>query len=154
MQSESIESVPVTDPPTGLGFDEKVFVDTNVFAYLADSAAPKKQARARHILAAHGGQLIISTQVLFELHQVLVGKLAIEREAASGLIGTLARLRVVPTDRDLALEASRIAAERELSIYDAAILAAAERAQCPVLLTDDAELRAAAGGLRTIDPFA
>lgn len=96
----------------------RVFADTNVFAYALDAADATKQRQAQHILAAHG-----------------------------------ARLDVVPADRSLMLDAAALAAERGVSVFDAAIACAAIRAECELLLSEDFALVGAIDGLHVIDPF-
>lgn len=142
------------DPsPTSRAAD-RVFVDTNVFAYLLDHGAPDKRERAAHLLRTHSSQLVVSTQVLYELYNVATVKFAAETQATNRLLEIVSRFSVVSADRALVVRAIELADEREISIFDAAIIAAAERAQCSMLLTEDANLRAAAGSLEAIDPFA
>ena len=133
---------------------ERAFVDTNVFVYLADHGAPSKRARAAHILQAHSAQLVVSTQVIFELHNVATRKLGVGSRDLSRLMSIVSRFRMVPADRELALRAVKFAEDLGTSIYNAAILAAAERADCTVLLSEDAALAKAARDIRVVNPFA
>lgn len=142
------------DPSPTSSAADRVFVDTNVFAYLLDHGAPEKRERAAHLLRAHSSQIVVSTQVLYELYNVATVKFAAEGQITNRLLEIVSRFAVVSADRALVVRAIELAGEREISIFDAAIIAAAERAQCSMLLTEDASLRAAAGAISAVDPFA
>ncbi|MBI5311329.1 MAG: PIN domain-containing protein [Actinobacteria bacterium] len=131
----------------------RVFADTNVLAYALDASNEVKQQQAQHLLAAHGGQLVISTQVLLELFAVCNRKLSMSSADAAAAVRAAARLDVVPADRSLMLGAAALAAEQELSVFDAAIACAAIRAECELLLTEDFALARAIDGLQVVNPF-
>lgn len=133
---------------------ERVFADTNVFAYALDAADATKQRQAQHILAAHGARLVISTQVLLELFAVCSRKLGMEPADAAAAVNAAARLDVVPADRSLMLDAAALAAQSGISVFDAAIACAAIRAECELLLTEDFALAGALDDLKVVDPFA
>ena len=60
--------------------DGAIFVDTNVFAYALDDAEPVKRDTARETIEAHRREIIVSTQVLLELHAVCTRQLGMDRE--------------------------------------------------------------------------
>lgn len=132
----------------------RAFADTNVLAYALDSADPDKQRRAQHLLEAHGDALTISTQVLIELYAVCVRKLGMSSLDSAAAVRAASRIDVVPTDRDLVLDAATLATESGISVFDAAILSAAIRAECELLLSEDLALAAVAGPLEIVNPFA
>lgn len=51
----------------------KIFLDTNVLAYLFDDHAPDKQQRAEQLVLSDEG-FVVSTQVMLELYSVLTRK--------------------------------------------------------------------------------
>ncbi len=132
---------------------QRAFVDTNVLAYALDASEPAKQERAQHLLSTHGGQLVVSTQVLIELYAVCARKLGMDAADAAAAVRAVARLDVVPTDRGLVLDAVAYAEEKDVSIFDAAIACAAIRAECDTLLSEDLALAARVGELDVVDPF-
>lgn len=132
---------------------QRTFADTNVFAYALDAADATKQRKAQKILATHGAQLVISTQVLLELFAVCNRKLGMGLEDAAAAVHAAARLDVVPADRSLMLDAATLAAERGVSVFDAAIACAAIRSECELLLSEDFALAGAIDGLHVVNPF-
>lgn len=133
---------------------DRLFLDTNVVAYAFDDLDPRKQTIARHLLRTHAAQIVISTQVLIELHSVCTSKIGMSSAEASNVVGIAANLNVVPADRNLILDAVLIAEREDLSIFDAAILCAAERAECDQILTEDKKFAHVAGPIAIVDPFA
>jgi predicted nucleic acid-binding protein len=127
--------------------------DARVLAYALDSADTAKQQRAHHLLAAHGSSLVISTQVLLELHAVCRNKLGMDAQGAAAAVRAAANLDVVPADRSLMLDAVAMATEHDLSVFDAVIVCAAIRAECEQLLSEDVELSAKITGIDVLDPF-
>lgn len=132
----------------------RIFVDTNVLAYALDSADSTKQERAHHLLASHASNLVISTQVLIELHAVCRRKLGMNALDAAAAVQAAAKLDVVPADRSLILDAVTLSTDQDLSVFDSAIVCAAIRAECDQLLSEDIALTANVTGIKVIDPFA
>lgn len=133
---------------------KRLFLDTNVIAYVFDDSDPRKQKIAKHLFATHSAQLVISTQVLIELHSVCSSKLGMSSSEVARVVEIAAGLNVVPADRNLILDAVALAEREGLSIFDAAILRAAERAECDQIVTEDAKFAHASGPIDVFDPFA
>lgn len=114
-----------------------VFVDTNVFAYALDTSDPAKREQALRLIDLHRDDVVVSTQVLIELHAVCTRKLGMTREGAREAVTAIAGFPVVDTDREMVLDAVALAEASDLSIFDATIVCAAQRARCDVLLTED-----------------
>jgi predicted nucleic acid-binding protein len=110
------------------------FFDTNVLIYLLSADAEK--ADRAEVLVASGG--VLSVQVLNEFASIAARKLAMQIAEIQEVLSTIrAVCTVVPLDvetHDLGLE---VAERQRLSIYDAMIVAAALRAGCRVLYTED-----------------
>ena len=112
----------------------EAFFDTNVLLYLlsADSA---KADRAEALMAKGG---VVSVQVLNEFASVATRKLAMTFGEIREILATV---RAVCPVRPLDIETHELAldlAERHrFSVYDSLILAAALRAGCATLYTED-----------------
>jgi predicted nucleic acid-binding protein len=129
----------------------EVFFDSNVLLYLLSNDNPR--ADRAEALIAEGGT--ISVQVLNEIASVGLGKLGLAMGEIREVLGTIRRLcRVVPVDaetHDLGLD---IAERHRLSLYDSLIVAAALRAKCTVLYSEDMQDGQRFGSLRLRNPFA
>jgi len=120
----------------------RFFLDTNVFVYTFDSAAPSKQAAAlklvRSAIDTHGG--IISFQVAQEFLQVALRRFLRPLSAADAeqyFTKTLRPLLAVQSSPALYGEALRLFERYKLSWYDAVILAAAVEGECEILYSED-----------------
>ena len=132
----------------------RVFVDTNVFAYALDRSAGAKQARAQEVIRARRHDIVVSTQVLIELHAVCTSKLGMPRSDARAAVESISGFPVTDTDRSLVLRAVALAERAELSVFDAAIVCAAQRAACRAILTEDLNDGQRFGDTVVENPFA
>jgi predicted nucleic acid-binding protein len=130
------------------------FVDTNVFVYAVDTAEPRKQERAQHVLD-ETPSLVVSTQVLNEFYATITRKLAspLSTEDAAAAVEYIAQHHCVPVDADLVLRAIRDGQRWQLSHWDALMVAAARQAGCDRILTEDLSDGAAYDSLRIENPF-
>lgn len=131
-----------------------VFVDTNVFAYALDRADATKQHLAQAVIHEHRRALVVSTQILFELYAVCTRKLGMNRDDARTAVRAVADFPVTHTDRALAVDALQLAATAQLSIFDAAIVCAAQRSRCHTILTEDLNAGQRFGEVIVENPFA
>jgi predicted nucleic acid-binding protein len=110
------------------------FFDTNVLLYLLSKDAAKED-RAEALLASGG---VVSVQVFNEFASVASRKLAMTIAEIREILSTIrTACAVMPLDiktHDLGLD---IAERHRFSIYDALIVAAAVRAGCAILYTED-----------------
>jgi predicted nucleic acid-binding protein len=127
------------------------FFDTNVLIYLA-SGDTYKADRAEAVVA-HGGA--ISVQVLNELANVARRKMRMSWTETHGLLGMLrGLLTVYPLTIESHETGMGLAARYGFSIYDAMIAAAAIRAGCDTLWSEDMQHGMTLNeGLRIINPF-
>jgi predicted nucleic acid-binding protein len=128
-----------------------VFVDTNVFAYALDRADPTRQRRAQAVIHEHRRAVVVSTQILFA---VCTRKLGMDRDDARAAVRAVADFPVTHTDRALADDALQLAATAQLSIFDAAIVCAAQRSRCQTILTEDLNAGQRFGEVVVENPFA
>lgn len=132
----------------------RVFLDTSILVYTLDIQEPEKQKRAVDLIAEQRSGIVISTQVLVELHAVCTRKLHLSPAAAREVVAGAAKFPVVDTDRRLVGSAMDRAAAHQLSIFDAMIVAAAQRGGCVVLFTEDLNPGQRFGELVVENPFA
>ena len=133
----------------------RVFVDTNVFVYAHDRGEPAKRDVALALLRAPGAEVVISAQVLAEFFVAVTVKLAtpVPVDVAAAQVEVLSQLPVVPIDRDVVGEAIELHRSASLSYWDAAIVAAARRAGCATLLTEDLADGQVIAGVAVRNPF-
>lgn len=127
------------------------FLDTNVLVYLA-SSDPMKAGRAE-ALVREGG--VISVQVLNELANVLRRKMRMTWPETHAFLSTLRGLLTVhPLELETHETGLALAERYNLSIYDAMIVAAASRADCDIVWSEDMQHDMAVGeSLRIVNPF-
>jgi predicted nucleic acid-binding protein len=110
------------------------FFDTNVLLYLLSADAAKAD-RAEALLGAGG---VVSVQVLNEFVSVASRKLGMSLADIREILGVVRALCAVrPLDLDTHELGLDLAERHRFSIYDALILAAALKAGCATLYTED-----------------
>ena len=136
---------------------DRTFVDTNVLLYEWDGADANKQRRAiewmRHLWETQSGRL--SYQVLVEFYrgatQMLRPVLAAPK--AQNHVRTLVAWKPVAIDQAIIEAAWREQERYKLSWWDALIVAAAQRAGCRTLLSEDFKAGQQFGDLTVVNPF-
>lgn len=128
------------------------FLDTNVLVYPVSGAPSEadKKARAREIIARR--QFGISGQVLQEFFVTVTRKITqpLSIESAIEVIDDLPCVHVDPQlVRDGALQAAR----HQISYWDGAIIAAAERLGAAILYSEDLNDEQTYGSVRVVNPF-
>ena len=135
----------------------KVFVDTNILIYARDSALPKKQARARQWMEAlwRNRSGALSYQVLQEYYVNVTQKLkpGLAVEKARQDVRNLLQWQPERVDASLLESAWTLADRFGFSWWDAQIVAAAKRAQCAMLLSEDLQDGLDIDGMRIVNPF-
>jgi predicted nucleic acid-binding protein len=136
---------------------KRVFVDTNIFAYAFDLSADVKRHRADQAIASlHDADLSpwISTQVLQEYFNILTRKFGFSAVRAKAELAVLCVMPTVIMTPDLIQAAADIYAAASISYWDALIVAAAQRAACDELWTEDLQTGRVFGNLRVVNPLA
>jgi predicted nucleic acid-binding protein len=134
----------------------RAFVDTNVLVYLFDHDEQPKQQRAREVLEdAEPGELVLSTQVLSEFYVTVTRKLAkpLDQALAGEAVDWLGWLNVVSTDTTLVKSAIQTSRSSQISYWDGLVVAAATRAGCERLLSEDLNDGQEFGAVRIENPF-
>jgi predicted nucleic acid-binding protein len=110
------------------------FFDTNILLYLLSNNAAKAD-RAEALLLAGG---VVSVQVLNEFASVASRKLAMTIPDIRDILSTIRAVCIVkPLDIDTHELSLDMTERYGFSIYDGLIVAAAVRAECSVLYTED-----------------
>lgn len=132
------------------------FLDSNVLVYAYQFNDPEKRNVAQELLeAAVAGQFVISTQVLAEFSATLLHKFSppVSAEAMSEILDRLSAIKVISPDGDTIRRAVEAHASYGLRFYDGMIVAAAERAGCKRLLSEDFNTDQSYFGITAENPF-
>ena len=137
---------------------DRFFLDTNVFVYSLEPTIQAKAQRAQDLIqkALADGTGVISFQVVQEFFNVAFRRFSPPMspvEAERFLHSVLVPLLAVHSSATLYAEALNLYATGGLSWYDTLIVAAALRARCEVLYTEDLQHGRRFGNLRIINPF-
>ncbi len=134
------------------------FLDTNVLVYAYDKDALGKQEVARTLLrkALVDDNAVVSSQVLSEFFFAVTRRIPVPLtiDAAQQAIAALQGLPVVAVDGVMVDRAIDTHRQYQISYWDGLIIAAAERAECMTLLSEDLSAGQAYHGLRVENPFA
>jgi predicted nucleic acid-binding protein len=133
------------------------FLDTNILVYAYDDGEPRKQSIARgYVQRAVAGEYVISVQVLAELSVTLLHKFSVPMTTSQlmQVLDALSPVPVVQPDKELVRRAVEAHANYGVHFYDGMILAAAERAGCARILSEDLNAGQEYFGVRVENPFA
>jgi predicted nucleic acid-binding protein len=136
---------------------DRVFIDTNILLYARDSNQPSKQPIAAAWMSRcwreRRGRL--SYQVLQEYYINATQKLkpGLPKELARQDVRNLLAWQPVQTDALLLESAWGLSDRYGFSWWDAQIVAAARRADCAILLSEDMQHGLEIEGLRIVNPF-
>jgi predicted nucleic acid-binding protein len=132
------------------------FLDTNILVYAYDPSDPQKQNISKAMVRrAVAGEFVISTQVLAEFAVTLLHKMspaALPRDVAT-VLDALGPIHVIAPDADMVGRAVAVRAEYGIHFYDGMIVAAAERASCPQLWSEDLNAGQCYFGVTARNPF-
>ncbi len=137
---------------------DSFFLDTNIALYCFDTTAPRKQSRAKDLVAhgASSGLGVVSYQVLQEFCNVASAakrlQLAPDRTMAYVTL-LLEPMNKVGPSTELLAAALQIRQETQYAFYDSLILAAAAQAGCATLYSEDMQHGQLVGRVRIENPF-
>jgi predicted nucleic acid-binding protein len=132
------------------------FLDTNVLVYAYDASSPKKQRVAQDLeRRAVAGEIVISSQVLAEFAATLLHKLspAASPEDVLALLDALGPIKIVAADAEMVRRAVEARASYGLHFYDGLIVAAAQRAGCGRIWSEDLNAGQKYFGVTVANPF-
>jgi predicted nucleic acid-binding protein len=133
------------------------FLDTDILVYSYDTSAPSKQHIARSLLAeAVIADFVTSTQVLAEFASTMIHKPrhAARPEDLITALNAFHSIRVVPTDAGIVRRAVEARSKYGIHFYDGMIVAAAERARCTRIWSEDLNPGQNYFGIAVENPFA
>lgn len=132
------------------------FLDTNVLVCAFDNGNPEKQQVSRELLKSGiAGRTVISTQVLAEFAAALLHKISPRASADAVMRGldALAPIRTITPDGDLVRRAVEAHVSYGIHFYDGMIVAAAERAGCGRIWSEDLNAGQKYFGVVVANPF-
>ncbi|MDE0486713.1 MAG: PIN domain-containing protein [Nitrospira sp.] len=136
---------------------DREFFDTNILIYASDRSAPEKQSQARRLLkhAIENETGVVSAQVLSEFFMVVTRRIQepLPIEEAEQVIEQLAILSVVDIDVALVRQAIGTCRRYQISYWDALIIAAAGRAGCTRILSEDLNPGQTYHNVAVVNPF-
>jgi predicted nucleic acid-binding protein len=134
---------------------DRFFVDTNLLLYSVDRTDAAKYKAARSWMTAlwtHGAGSL-SWQVLHEFYANAVRKLGLETGKARATVESLAFWRPAEPDLHIIRRSWHWMDAAQLSYWDGMIVAAAEQAGCPWLLSEDFQPGRKFGSVTVVHPF-
>ena len=136
--------------------DDLVFVDSNVLLYSVDSRDEKRRKQAIKSLddlwQRRSGRL--SWQVLHEFYWNAVRKMGADRQSVQRQIELYESWQPISADGTLIRRAWFWESNAGISFWDSMIVAAAERSNCDVLLSEDLQTGRRFGAVEVVNPFA
>ena len=133
------------------------FLDTNIVLYAYDENEPRKQSIAQGLLRkAVRTECVISVQVLSEICNTILRKLAIDHsiDLVREILDHLQPVPTVSPDERTVRRAVDCCERYGLHFYDGMIIAAAERAGCKKIWSEDLNAGQEYFGMKVENPFA
>ena len=133
----------------------RFFVDTNLLLYSVDSSQPEKQEQARLWLTIlwEQGAGRLSWQVLHEFYANAERKMRVARLPARAVVETFVQWRPVEMSLGLIQRGWRWMDQARLSYWDSLIVAAAEKAACVWLLSEDFQAGRRFSSVTVVNPL-
>ena len=131
------------------------FIDTNVLVYAQASDAPLKQRAALALLKGlyEEGLGVLSTQVLQEYCNVALKKLKLPAQYVRSQLDLYEQFEVVQVTPAIIHAGLDIHQTRNVSFFDAIVLASAHAAGCDVIWTEDMNAGEVINGVSIANPF-
>ncbi len=138
---------------------DRDFFDTNIVVYAVDQRDPEKQTRARALLthAIENNTGALSTQVLSEFFTVSTSRRRVPQPLSPAdarlIIEQISVMPVVAVDLPLVRSAVEASQRYGIAYWDALIIAAAEKAGCTRILSEDLNPGQIYNGVPVFNPF-
>ena len=114
----------------------KAFIDTNIFIYYQRTDNPQKQSIAKSLL--ENNKCVASTQVINEISNILTKKYpTLEKEIELFLQDVAEYFEIITNSVDLTFSALKLHFKYKFSFFDSLIIAAALKANCNIIYTED-----------------
>ena len=135
----------------------KLFFDTHILVYAYDRRDPDKQERAFELLAdaITNENGVVSAQVLGEFYNATTRRASnpLPEEVVREAISLFTTLPVIETDLGLVQRAVGACNRYRISYWDALIIAAAEKAGCTQIISEDFNPGQTYHGILVANPF-
>ena len=139
------------------GTTVKVFFDTNILVYAYDRRDPDKQERAFELIsdAITNENGVVSAQVLGEFYNATTRRVSnpLPEEVARQAINLFATLPVIDIDLGLVQRAMGTCNRYRISYWDSLIIAAAEKAGCTQIFSEDFNTGQIYHDILVVNPF-
>ena len=134
---------------------DKYFVDTNVLLYAYDTSSKSKQRHAKSwmVWLWDNATAHVSWQVLQEFYYNAVFKLRVAPDDARAAVKAWSEWHPPDVTLGLLERAWYWSDQAKISFWDSMIVAAAERAHCRWLLSEDFQAGREFGNLTVLNPF-
>jgi len=132
------------------------FLDSNIFVYAYDDTEPRKKGIAQDFLRrAVLGEFVASAQTLAEPATTLLYKFSppFRPKDVLAILDTLSPIKLVFPDSGMIRRAVEARETYGLHFYDGTIVAAAERAECERIWSEDLNAGKKYFGVEVANPF-
>lgn len=135
---------------------ERYTLDANILFYALDAEAGRKHIIARQLLeGALRNHCVLTLQALAETYHAISRKRPLLAKETSRILEELAEfVPVVAADMEVFSLAMDNQRTRKTQFWDTMLWATAKKHGCHTILSEDAQDRPEADGVRYIDPFA
>ncbi len=117
---------------------DKVLLDTNIWVYLYAKNPPDKSVKVRELVNNNFTSIIISTQILGELYNVLTKKkLKPKDEAKQIILEMVTNFTIVEIDVLKVMTALEINSTYGYTYWDSLVVATALQHNCDILYSED-----------------
>jgi predicted nucleic acid-binding protein len=130
-------------------------LDANILVYAVSNNAFEQEKKRRALELIRSADFGVSAQVLQEFYVTATRKLKLPilPEEALAFIRPLAGFPFVPVDFELIDEGIALSKRYQISYWDGAIIAAAERLSAKILYSEDLNHQQLYGTVTVINPF-
>ena len=132
-----------------------VFIDTNVWVYALSEQDHEKKAVAIDLITKsyRDDVICVSSQVLKEFANFAFKKSAKTAAQINAMLSKMASYGYVSDTKDLIFSGVTGKEEWQVGFYDALILAAANKAGCSIIYTEDLNDGQKYGNVTAVNPF-
>ena len=136
---------------------DREFIDTNILVYAYDLHDPAKHSKAQKLLTngIENETAVLSAQVISEFFTVITSRIPnpLSIEQAEEAIDLFAILPVVELDLAMTRRAINTHKQYRVSYWDSLIIAAAEKAGCTRIISEDLNPGQSYHGIVVVNPF-
>lgn len=136
---------------------DRDFVDTNILVYAYNTHDAEKQRRAQEVIrrGIEAENVVLSVQVLGEFFTVVTKRIPnpLSIEEAEDVLNAVSILPIVEINRRMVRRAIGIHRRYGITYWDSLIVAAAERAGCTQILSEDLNSGQSYDGIIVVNPF-